>query len=182
MHRLLVLMILVSCKQRNMCKDGAESNNPFVESLVIEKKVNSPYKELAIVFYQHLLEDEFLSTKEFTLLFGNLYDETDRYLKRQLNSEIEKNEVCFEISDDCISFIFTSMKQRFHEISYGYKIDEIQKVISNGEIEGNLLILTFPNNEIVTFYFKQIDGINSFNLIVSNIIAKDHSFLSQYEE
>ncbi|MFC4221164.1 hypothetical protein [Flagellimonas marina] len=182
MHKLLVFLIFISCKGKPENTKSGQLIDPSSDFQEKFENVSFQSKELVAVFYQHLMEDSFLSTKEFTSIFGHTYDEADIYLKRQSDKKNDHYEGCDEISDDCTSFIFISMKQRLHEISYGYEMDVIQNAINNGDVQGDSLILAFPNNEIVTFYFKELESVNSFNLIISNIMTQNRSFLSYYEE
>jgi hypothetical protein len=127
-------------------------------------------KSLVLLFYKKLLKDDFVSTKDLVVLFGNTYNEADFFLKRKNNVND-----CNEISASCQSYIFSIMKKKSNQVCFNLSFQYIKKIIeSSNEMSRNKLDLSFFNNKVSFF----IEG-----KIISNIIINNSkSFFEEFEE
>ena len=192
------MLLLFSCKKndegKSIIKKDIETTTVLVDTietklgetkLVNEKKESKSLladeEQLSLIsdFYNKVINKPFVSTSEFVQLFGSIYNEGENFLKKK-NSDID----CFDISENCESYIFSKMKKKSSQVTFSYSNDEIQRLIQNS---GNELLkkdryyLLFPDDNVVKFYFSKDKKLNK--KIINGIVVNSNGyFLAEFEE
>lgn len=175
----MVLLSFLACTNRSDKKAIAKKN---IEPLNQNAGILEDKKALVLELYTHLLEDDFLSTLEFNQLFGDVYNEANRYLIKTLDGSDTENSYCGEISETCESLIFNILKQHIDEIALNNELSIIKESLKIATWDKEKLTLRLPNENEVDFYFKKADGFNGYGNIITNIISKNRSYLRYFEE
>lgn len=175
----LLVVLLSSCLQKEKKIGNSDESKIQVEKIEESNNFNEIRLNKLKIYYNYLYENKTITIDEFNHFYGNFYVGAERYYREKLGlpkSDFKSFKDCIENPSDFKSVLFEEILKRKKELIFNYKLNVITKSIEDSRVLDEKIILIFPNNEELVFFF------NKKNNIESIIINKENDFMSVYEE